>query len=196
MGQLAWYLRRAVPWTALLGCCAAALAVAGLLARWPSGALVLLPALVACCAAAAAFCFDERSLAVVEVTPRGASWRTLTRLSVAALPLALWTALVWWRPGDLPLERPSWWLVGAAATLTGVGLAGLASRRAVSAPGGSLASGLVLAALGPVVVAAFLGLDTIYPVGDFPAGVRTLWLGVGAAGLLAAALALRPGVRR
>jgi hypothetical protein len=196
MSRIAWYLRRGVPWTALLGCCAAAVAVAGLLARWPSGAIVLLPVLVACCAAAAAFCFDEQALAVVEVTPLGSSWRTLARLAVAGVPLALWTALVWLRPGDLPLDRPAWWLVGAAATGLGVGFAALASRRAVSTPGGSLAAALVLAAIGPVVVTSFLGTESIYPVGDFPAGVRTFWLGVGAAGVVAAGLALRPGARR
>ena len=47
MSQLAWYLRRGAPWTPLLGCCAAALLLVVLLDRWPTTALVLLPALVA-----------------------------------------------------------------------------------------------------------------------------------------------------
>jgi hypothetical protein len=196
MSALGWYLRRAVPWTALLGRCAAAVVVAGMLDRWPSAAPVLLPALTACCAAGAAFCFDETSLPVVEVTPRGTRWRRTARLVVAALPLSVWTVAVLLRPGDLALERASWWLVGAAAVAAGVGLAGVASRRAVPTPGPPLAAAVVLAAIGPVVVTSFLGVESIYPVGDFAWSIRTVWLGVASVGLLACGLAVRPGVRR
>ena len=76
-----WYLRRAIPWMALLGCWPGPCCW---WSRWTSGrrrALVLLPGLVAACAAAAAFCFDEVSLPVVEVTPRGAAWRRTARLA-------------------------------------------------------------------------------------------------------------------
>lgn len=191
MTQLGWYLRRAIPWVALLGCCAGALVVAGLLARWPSSALVLLPVLVACCAAASAFVFDEATLPVVEVTPRGGTWRRTARLAVAAVPLAVWTLVVVLRPGDLPLARPSWLLVGLSAVALAAGGAGIASRRSVASPGGSLAAVVVLAAIAPVVIGSFLGLDTIYPVGHFPAGVRTFWLLLAAAALLTCVGALR-----
>lgn len=196
MTLLVWHLRRGVPWAPLLGCCAAAALVFALLDRWPDSALMLLPTLVACCAAAAAFGFDETALAVVEVTPRGGQWRRGARLAVAGIPLLLWTAAVVLQPGDLPLHRPSWWLVGAAAIALTAGIAALASRQAVASPGGSLAAGVVLVVISPVILAAFLGWDSLYPVDGFSGGVRTFWLGIGVAGLLACLAALRPGVRR
>lgn len=194
MSLVGWYLRRAIPWTALLGCCAGALLLALAVDRWPSTSLLLLPATLASCAAAAAFCFDERPLEVVAVTPRGASWRRTARLAVALLPLGVWTVVVGLRPGDLPLSRGSWSLVGAAAIGLTAGLAALASRRAVPTPGRSLSELVVLAALSPVVICGFVGWDSPYPVGTFPSGVVTFWLAVSAAGVLAGAAALRPGV--
>lgn len=187
-----WYLRRAVPWRALLGCCVAAGVVTLMLDRWPSTALVALPALLACCAAAAAFLFDEASLAVVEVTPRGAAWRRTARLAVAAVPVGVWTLLVLARPGDLPLERPSWWLIGAAAIALTAGAAGLVSRGDTPAPGGSLAAVVVLTVLGPVIVTGFLGWDSIYPFDTFGPGVTVLWSAVAVAGVAACVSVVRP----
>ena len=191
-----WYLRRAIPWGALLGCCATALVVAGLLALWPSSAIVTLPAMLACCAAAAGFVFDEVAAAVVAVTPRGAGWRRTARLGVVLLPLAVWTGLVLARPGDLPLARAAWWLAGAAAMLLAAGLAALASRREVAAPGSQLAALVALAAISPVVVTSFLGWSTVYPVGDFGDGARGFWLVVAGCGGVLCVAALRPGIRR
>ena len=196
MAPVTWYLRRAVPWTTLLGCSAGAVVVAVLLERWPSSALVLLPTLVACCAAAAAFSFDETALPVVAVTPRGATWWRVARLGVAAVPLLVLTVVVALRPGDLPLARGSWWLLGAGTIGLTTGLAALASRRHVPRPGGALSGPVVLAVLAPVIVTAFLGWESIYPVGEFGAGVRNLWLGVTGLAVLTCLLALRPGVRR
>ena len=186
-----WYLRRAIPWMALLGCLAGALVLAVALDRWPTTAMILLPALVATCAAAAAFTFDEVSLAVVEVTPRGSSWRRAARLGAALLPLGVWSLVVAVGPGDLPLSRGSWMLVGVAAIALTAGLAGLASRRAVATPGGSLAAVVVLAVLSPLVVGEFLGWESLYPIGDFTSGVLTFWLAVAAAGVLACLASLR-----
>ena len=191
-----WYLRRAIPWMALLGCCAGALLMAGAIGRWPSTASVLLPLLVASLAAAAAFTFDEVSLPVVEVTPRGGVWRRATRLAVSLVPLLLWTAVVVVRPGDLPLSRGSWLLVGLAAISLTAGLAALASRRHVASPGGSLAAVVVLALISPMVIGSVLDWESLYPFGDFSAGVLTVWLGVAGAGALACVAALRPGVGR
>jgi hypothetical protein len=191
---VAWYLRRAIPWMALLGCCVGALLLVVALDRWPATAMALLPGLVAACAAGAAFCFDEVSLPVVEVTPRGAAWRRAARIAAAAVPLGVWTLFVVVDPGDLALSRGSWWLVGFAAIGLTVGLAALASRRAIASPGGSLASAVVLVVISPVVLAAFLDWDSLYPIGDFASGVLTFWLAVAAAGALACLAALRPGV--
>src|SRR5687768_14981620 len=196
MNQRWWYLRRAVAWTALLGCCAAAVLVAALVGRWPSSALVLLPALVACCAAAAAFTFDEVTLAVVEVTPRGATWRRSARLALAGLPLLVWSGVVWVSPGGLLVAQLAWWAVGAAAILLAVGLAAAASRRSVATPGSSLASLIVVSLGGVVVVGMFLGLDPLYPYDGGTGSTRGFWSAVAGAGALACVLGLRPGVRR
>ncbi len=192
---IGWYLRRAIPWMALLGCCSGALLLVIALDRWPTTAMILLPGLVAACAAAASFCFDEPPLEVVAVTPRGSTWRRTARLAVAGVPLVVWTVAVIVRPGDLPLDRSAWWLVGFAAIGLTVGLAALASRRAVASPGGSLAAAVVLVVISPVVIAAFLGWDSLYPIGDFTSGVLTFWLAVAGAGAVACATALRPGLR-
>lgn len=189
-----WYLRRAIPWMALLGCLAGAIVLAVALDHWPGTAFVLLPGLLAACAAAAAFTFDETSLAVVEVTPRGATWRRTTRLATALLPLAVWALVVTVRPGNLPLSRASWLVVGLATIALTAGVAALASRHAVATPGSSLASVVVLGAISPVVICAFLGWGSIYPVDDFSASVLAIWLGLAGAGALACAAALRPGV--
>jgi hypothetical protein len=190
-----WYLRRAVPWAALLGCCAGAGLMALLLQRWPTTALLVLPALLACCAAAAAFVFDETSLAVVEVTPRGDAWRKTARLAVTCLPVGVWTALVLVRPGDLPLHRPSWWLVGAAAIALTAGVAGLVSRGAAAAPGGVLAGVAVLTVIGPVILTSFLGWGSVYPIEEFGRGVTALWVVVAAVAGVACLAAVRPRLR-
>ncbi|QZY29734.1 hypothetical protein [Nocardioides coralli] len=185
MTQRAWYLRRGVAWQPVLGCCAAAAVVAALVARWPESSPMMLPALLACCAAAAGFVFDEPATSVVTVTPRGSDWRRTARAAVALLPLALWAAVVLARPGDLPLSRPGWLLIGAVAVGTGLGAAGLASRRGVARPGSGLAAVLAVAILAPVVTVGFLGIDSPYPLGPFSDPVRTAWLvAAGVAGLL------------
>lgn len=190
-----WYLRRAIPWIALLGCCAAALVAAGLLHRWPSTVMALLPAILACCAAAAAFVFDEHAAAVVAVTPRGATWRRTARLAVTLVPVAVLGVLVAWRPGDLPLSRPGWLLAGVASVLLVVGVAGVAARRGVPAPGALLAPVIAIAVFSPVVITLFLGWSSIYPVEDFTTAITAFWLVVGGAGLLTCLFALRPSIR-
>ena len=133
-------------------------------------------------------------LPVVEVTPRGATWRRTARLAVSVVPLGVWTLFVLVDPGDLPLHTSAWWVVGVAAIALTVGVAALASRHAVASPGGSLASLEVLAVISPVVISAFLGWDSLYPIGEFGPGVLTFWVAVAGLGALASVVALRPGV--
>jgi hypothetical protein len=190
-----WYLRRGVAWLPVLGACGAAAVTAALLARWPDDAFLLAPALLACCAAAAAFVYDEDALPVVAVTPRGAGWRRANRLGVALLPLSVWALVVTLRPGDVHLARSGWWLLGGAAVLLVTGAAALASRRLVPTPGAVLAPVVALAVVAPVTLSGMFSWGTIYPIGDFPDPVRTVWLGVALGGAVAAAVALRPGLR-
>ncbi len=192
-----WYLRRAVPWPALLGCALLALGVALLIERWPSSSLLMLPVLLACCVTASTFAFDETALSVIEVTPRGGPWRRSARLAVGVVPAALWLTAVLARPGDLPLDRGEWGLVGAAAIAAGLATAGLLSdRRSVASPGALLAPWAVLALCGPVVASTFLGVEQIYPYDEMGAALTAFWVSTAAAGALVATLVLRAGPRR
>jgi hypothetical protein len=186
-----WYLRRAVPWAALLGCCAAAVVVAAAIARWPSTVAGLLPAVLGCCAAGGAFVFDEDAAPVTTVTPR-ARWRLAVRCGAALVPLTVWSAIVLLRPGDVPVQRGGWWLMGAALVLAAVGTAGVASRLERSAPGSLVAALVVLAVFAPLVVGSLLGWSSPYPVDGLTAGVRTFWLCVAGGGLVACVATLRP----
>jgi hypothetical protein len=190
-----WYLRRGVAWHPVLGACGAAAITAVLLARWPDDAFLLAPALLACCAAAAAFVYDEGGLPVVAVTPRGASWRRVNRLSVALVPLSLWAVVVSVRPGHVSLAQPGWWLLGGSTVLLVAGSAALASRRLVPTPGALLAPVVAVAAVAPVTLSGMFSWGTLYPIGDFPDPVRTVWLGVALSGAAVCAVALRPGLR-
>ena len=195
MSARLWYLRRGVAWLPVLWGCGGAAVTAVLLAQWPDEAVVLAPALLACCAAAAAFAYDEDALPVVAVTPRGANWRRATRLVVVLVPLTVWAVVVTLRPGDVPLARQGWWLLGGAAVLLVAGSAALASRRLVPAPGSVLAPVVALAVVAPVTVVGLFSWGTLYPIGDFPDTVRTVWLGVALSGAVVCAVALRPGLR-
>jgi hypothetical protein len=190
-----WYLRHGVAWLPVLGACGAAAVTAVLLARSPADAFLLAPALLACCAAAAAFVYDEDALVVVAVTPRGAGWRRVNRLGVALVPLSVWALVVALRPGDVQLSRSGWWLLGGAGVLLVAGSAALASRRLVPTPGAVLAPVVALAAVAPVTFAGMFRWGTLYPIGDFPDPVRTVWLGVALTGAAVSAVALRPGLR-
>lgn len=195
MSARLWYLRRGIAWLPVLGGCGAAALMALLLVRWPDNAFLLAPCLLACCAAATAFTYDEDALHVVAVTPRGAGWRRVNRLAVALVPLSVWALVVALRPGDVALARRGWWLVGGAAVLLVVGSAALASRRLVPTPGGVLAPMAVVVVVAPVTFSGLFSWGTLYPIGDFPDAVRTVWLGVALSGAAACALALRPGLR-
>jgi len=190
-----WYLRRGVAWLPLSGACGAAAIVTVILAWKPEDAFLLAPALLACCAAAAAFAYDEAALPVVAVTPRGAGWRRANRLAVTLVPLTLWAAVVTLRPGDVALSRPGWLLLGGATVLLVVGSAALASRRLVPTPGALLAPVVALTAVAPVTLSGMFSWGSLYPIGDFPDAVRTVWLGVALSAAVVCVVALRPGVR-
>ena len=71
----------------------------------------------------------------------------------------------------------------------------MASRRLVPTPGALLAPVVALAAVAPVTLAGMFSWGTLYPMGDFPDAVRTVWLGVALSGAAACAVAMRSGLR-
>ena len=182
----AWYLRRAIPWVALLGCCGTAGAAALLGARWPTAEEALLPVLLAGCAAAAGFVFDEPLPSLAEVTPRGATWRRTTRLTAVSIPTAVWWGAVAGRPG--------WLLAGSASIGLLAGLAALAGRRGIGAPGPALAAWVALAVFLPLVLSIMLGWPLVYPFGAVTTTIVTFWCAIAVLGALVLGLALRPGL--
>ena len=194
MSQRWWYLRRGVAWQPVLGCLAAAVVAVGLLARWPSSAVLMLPALLAALAAGAAFLYDEPAVSIASVTPRGSTWRGTTRLLAALFPLALWAAVIALRPGDLPLSQPGWLLLGAASILLATGIAALAVRPGNPTPGPTLAGLIAIAVLAPVVTAGFLGFPIPFPLEGFPDGIRTFWVVVACVAALACAAGSRGSI--
>lgn len=188
-----WYLRRAVPWAALLGFLGAAAGITLLLHRWPDVATVGLPLVVASCAAAAGFAFDEPATAIASVTPRAGWWRGSARLLVTLPPLAVALVLVVTMPGELDLDRTGWWLIGVAFLLFAVAAAAMAASGQVARPGGAIAGSAALLGIAPVVLSLLLGWDPIYPFGEFATWVQVLWVAVamlGTAGCAAALVAL------
>jgi hypothetical protein len=190
-----WYLRRAVPWTALLACLGLAVGCWLLARQWHSTALTMLPLMLASCAAAASFVFDDETTPIASVSARGATWRRTTRLLAVLLPVTSWVLLVGTVPDELDLVRPGWVFAGLAASALAVGLAGLAARRQVARPGQHIAGLVVVLALSPLVLGLFLGWRSVFPFGDFPQQATAFWAVVGGTGLVLTAVALRPGLR-
>jgi hypothetical protein len=114
---------------------------------------------------------------------------------VTVLPLSVWVVVVAVRPGDVAFVRPGWWLLGGATLVLVAGSAALASRRLVSTPGAVLAPVVALAAVAPVTLSGMFSWGSLYPIGDFPHAVRTVWLGVALGGAAVCAVAFRPGLR-
>lgn len=195
-----WYLRRAVPWGALLGCLASAVFVAVLVHRWPDTGWIGLPLLVVSCAAAAAFVYDEPASAVASVTPRSGWWRGSTRLLTAILPLAVSVVLLTTMPAELRLDRGGWLLIAAACVLLTVTPAAWLAGRQVGRPGSAIASAAVIIGIAPLVLAAILGWESVFPLADVPDGIRKFWLvlavGSGVCCLASLVTFGRPGIRR
>ncbi|MGH3348940.1 MAG: hypothetical protein ACRDO4_18325 [Nocardioides sp.] len=191
----AWYLGRAIPWVALLGCClVAGLAVAAL-HRWPDNAWAVLPLVLAACAAAAGFVFDDVATAVTSVTPRGGTWRRTSRLLAGLVPVAVWALLVATAPSELSLDASAWLLAGLAGAVAAAGAAAIGSRRQLARPGPTVAGAIVMLVLVPSVAGPFLEWEPVFPFGDYPGWVLGFWAGVLGVGMLLVGWAMRPGLR-
>lgn len=191
----AWYLGRAIPWVALLGCCGIAVIAVASLHRWPDNAWMVLPLVLAACAAAAGFVFDDVATAVTSVTPRGGRWRRTTRLLAVLVPVGIWTLLVVTAPSELSLDAAAWLLAGLAAAAAAAGAAAIGGRRQVARPGPTVAGGFVMLTLVPSIAGPFLEWEPVFPFGDYPDWVMGFWVGVLVVGLLLVGWAMRPGLR-
>lgn len=167
-----WYLRRAVPWSALLGCLATAGVLVGL-AHWKdSTAGVALPLVALLSVAAAGFTLDEPALTVASVTPRS-DWAQRLRLSTSLLPLACGLGMLVAAPGSA--SEGDWALVLAGLGGAIVLLASLGVRRGLARPGAALASGVVLVGLAPLVMGLLIDVPALYPLPGLTDRATSFW---------------------
>lgn len=171
--MVAWYLRRAVPWTALLGCLALAAALVALVHRWEVLAGLVLPLVCLLAVAGAAFTFDEPCVTVTTVTPRGGRWSTSARGLVGLGSLGSGVALLVAAPGAT--DTRGWALVVGALGAVAMLAALVATRRQLASSGAAIATTTVLLGVSPLVVAMFLDLGSPYPLPELSDGVELLW---------------------
>ena len=191
-----WYLRRGVPWAAVIGCLAVAAVLAAAAHRWPSAATVLLPFVVAGGAAAAGFLLDEASAVLVGSTPRGGRWADASRLAVLPPIGLLLLVLVLPAAGAAGLTGRGWAVVCLAAVALGTAVA-RALRTRWPSPGSQVAALLVLVTALPFTVGALLGWASPWPGEELTGTLAALWVGVGAvAAVVVATGLLRGGPQR
>lgn len=191
-----WYARRGISWVPLLACLALTLLVPLVLRQWPSTGLGMLTAALAFTAAAAGFAFDEPATAVVSVTPRGAGWRRTVRCAAVLLPVAVWLVVVGTlNTREIPSDKSGLVLAGVGCQLLALGVAALASRHEVAAPGSGVAAGVAVLLLAPLVAAPMLEWDPLLPVAPVGSWVTEFWVGAVALGAALIVRALRPGLR-
>lgn len=190
-----WYARRGISWVPLLACLALTLAVPLVLRQWPSTGLAMLTAALAFSAAAAGFAFDEPATAVVAVTPRGAGWRRAVRCAAVLLTMAAWLVVVaTLDTRDIPADKSGLVLAGVGCQMLALGVAALASRHEVAAPGSGVAAGVAVLLMAPMVVAPMLEWDPLLPVAPVGSWVTEFWVGAVALGAALIVRALRPGL--
>ncbi len=191
-----WYARRGISWVPLLACLALTVIAALAIRVWPSTALVLLTGGLACTAAAAGFAFDEPATAVVTVAPRGAGWRQTVRCAVLLLPMTVWVGVVVTLDRtEVAVDRGVLLLAGVGCQMLALGVAALASRHEVGAPGSGVAAGVAVLLMAPLVAGPMLELSPIIPLSPVASWVTELWVGTLVVGGLLVARAVRPGIR-
>lgn len=168
-----WYLRRAVPWAALLGGLLAAGLLLGAAHLWESFNAVALSLVALLGVAAAAFVYDEPAIAVTSVTPRGHRWAGSSRLAVGGAALAVTLGLLLLSPGDV--HAPDWALVLAGLGGTVVLLALAGSRRQLPRPGAAIAPGVVLLGMAPMVLGLLFELRSPFPLSPLNDGLTAFW---------------------
>jgi len=171
------------PWAALLTVAGAAAAL--LLVASVAHGTALAPAAtllgVAAGGGAAAYVLDEEAASVADATPTSRPRRVAWRLPLLALPAAV--ALVGLLGLDR-LDRPTHWLrlvpLAAGALATGVGLAAVARRRGVAAPGDRAGTLAMTVTVGVVAADPLHRWVTVAPLGQAAHAGRSvlLWTAV------------------
>lgn len=172
MRDTGWYLRRAVPWSPVLGAVGLVVALIAAAHRWEEveGLALTLAALVT--VAAAALVYDDAAVAVTAVTPR-ARWAQWARLAAGVAVLALGGAVLLTGAGHT--DRSDWALAVAALGGATLLVALVGRQRQVPRPGTPVASGVVLLGLAPLVVGLFLDLGSPYPAPGLTDAAATRW---------------------
>ena len=188
-----WYLRRAVPWAALLGGLVAAAGLVGLTRAWEGFTGLGLPLAALLAASCAAFVFDEPAVAVTAVTPRGSRWGRSARLALAGLPVLAGSALLAAAPGDTDLAGWTVVVLGLGGTVALLALAG--SVRQLARPGSAVASAAVLLGMTPIVLGLFLDFRSPYPLPPLTDGLTAFWGSASTISVLACAVLLSRPLR-
>lgn len=195
MTLAAWYIQRAVPWAALLGCLALAAAIIYPARHWELFGLEGIFVFSLTCGAAG-LCFDEPAIEIASVTPRANRWAKLARLATATVPFAAGCAFTAAIGGPVPASDS---LLVAISLTACVALLAMVSSRA--RPGAPLLATVALASLMAELAGRGSGIGSPFPNSDVLAHAtldptqHTWWLAllVLSATVLAAAI-LRPNI--
>ncbi len=167
------YAASAVPW-ARVASSAALVVLLMELVRWSPWVLWPLEGTaVGLLAGASAWCFDETSAVVVDVTPRSLAWRTAAR-APAVLGLSLLWCVTVWHAGDRALFGHSVNILvqGLVAVAVGAGYAGCRRAWSEPTPGLALATAVVPLTTAWALVRPLEGWLNVFPYGTSSA---TAW---------------------
>jgi hypothetical protein len=184
MGLRLWYLRRVMPWSAVSGCLAVAVALLGVTLWKDTTVYAVLPLVALLSAAAAAVTVDDAASAVTSTTARGSRWAASTRLAGAAGVALVGMGLLAAAPEDLGRDM-AWLLVVGSLVLAVTATSAWLLRRGHTRPGAAVASGLVLIGILPFMASRLLGTAWPWPSPGLDDAMRGRWLLVAAVAAVA-----------
>ncbi|MEO7269738.1 MAG: hypothetical protein ABIW49_11090 [Knoellia sp.] len=152
---------------------------------------------LAALAGAAAFVLDEPAAAAVDAAPTTLRSRTTARVTVVAVPLAVWVAGVVSIDGRIPQTPAGHLLVeGAGVLAVTVALAAVLRQTGRSAPGEGVATVMGGVVLGLATFRSFPRSVPLFPAGEGWVASTTLWCALGALSVVVVLASTRDSHRR